>query len=365
MKIKEICELIEQVAPLSYQEDYDNAGLMIGNKETEVSKILLALDTTEKVIDEAIALKCNLIVAHHPIIFKGLKKINGKNEIEKVVIKAIKHDIAIYVAHTNLDNVLKHGVSTKFAQKLNLVNCKILAPKSNLLVKLNINVPNSHVEQIKNVLFENGAGQIGNYSECSFGVEGSATFKGGEGTNPFIGDSMKREHVSEIKLEFITPAHLVSSLLSKAKAAHPYEEMAYEIVPLSNELEEVGSGVIGDLPDEMTAEAFLGHLKISMNLEMIKFTNFDKPIKKVAVCGGSGSFLTSVAFRNQADVFVTADFKYHDFFDAENKLMLCDIGHFESEISTLEIFYEIITEKFINFAVIFCKTNTNPVKYFK
>jgi putative NIF3 family GTP cyclohydrolase 1 type 2 len=176
---------------------------------------------------------------------------------------------------------------------------------------------------------------------------------------------MKREHVSEVKLEFITPAHLVSSLLSKAKAAHPYEEMAYEIVPLSNELQEVGSGVIGDLPDEMTAETFLGHLKTSMNLEMIKFTNFDKPIKKVAVCGGSGSFLTSVAIRNQADVFVTADFKYHDFFDAENKLMLCDIGHYESEISTLEIFYEIIKEKFINFAVIFCNTNTNPVKYFK
>lgn len=365
MKVKAIAELIESIAPLAYQESYDNAGLLTGSPEMEVQGILLALDTTEEVVDDAIRQHCNMIVAHHPIVFKGLKSLTGKSHIERAIIKAIKHDIAIYVAHTNLDNVLKNGVNEKFAKKLNLSNLNIMSPKSGLLSKVFIYVPDSHLSILKNSLFEAGAGEIANYSECSFAVTGTGTFKPSVDANPFEGQVGERSEVAEYKLEVLVETDKISKVLSAARAVHPYEEMAYEVVVLSNQHQEIGSGVVGELPEAMPAADFLNYLKHQMNLEVVRHTAWDQPIKRVAVCGGSGSFLIGTAARLKVDAYITADVKYHEFFEVENRYMLCDIGHYESEISTLEIFYEAITEKFPNFAVIFCSISTNPIQYYK
>jgi len=365
MKIREIAQLIEQIAPPVYQESYDNCGLITGSFDTEVKAILLALDTTEEVIDEAIAKGCNLIVAHHPIIFKGLKKLNGKNYVERAIIKAIKNDIAIYAAHTNLDNVLQHGVNQKFAKKLGINNLSILMPKDDLLAKFFVYVPESHIDIIKNAMFEAGAGKIAEYSECSFTVEGIGTFKPSDNAHPFEGEANKRSEVTEKKIEVILPIHLINDVIKAAKHAHPYEEMAYEVVALKNTHQEVGSGVVGEFEKAMSYSDFLKLLKNSFNLEVVKHSKWEKDIKRVAVCGGVGSFLIQQAASAKVDAYVTSDVKYHEFFDVENRYMLCDIGHFESEISTLDIFYEIITEKFPNFAVIFCSITTNPIQYYK
>ena len=365
MQVKDICKAIESIAPLFYQEDYDNAGLIIGNPEQEVTQILLCLDSTEAVIDEAISKGCNLVVAHHPLIFKGLKKINGKNDVERTVIKAIENKIAIYAAHTNLDNVLSQGVNQKFAQKLGLKNVKILQEKANQLVKIVFYTPSEALESLKEVMFLAGAGQIGQYSECSFATQGLGTFKPETGANPALGEIGVRNQENEFKVEAIAPSYIANKVVSELKKAHPYEEMAYEIIPLSNQNQGIGAGVLGELEIAMKPSDFLNFVKKSLNLEVIKHTSFDKEIKKVALCGGSGSFLLNSAMRSNADVYITADVKYHEFFDAIGTLMFCDIGHYESEISTLELFYEEIQDKFPNFAVHFCETSTNPIHYHK
>lgn len=365
MQVKDICKALESIAPLFYQEDYDNAGLIIGNPEQEVTQILLCLDSTEAVLDEAIAKGCNLIVAHHPLIFKGMKKINGKNDVERTVIKAIENKIAIYAAHTNLDNVLHQGVNQKFAQKLGLKNLRILQEKSNQLVKIVFYTPGTSLEKLKEVLFTAGAGHIGQYSECSFTSQGRGTFKPEIGANPTQGKIGSREEEDEYKVESIAPGFIANKVVSELKKSHPYEEMAYEIIPLSNNDQGIGAGVIGELENSMKSDDFLNFLKKSLNLEVIKYTSFDKEIKKVALCGGSGSFLLNSAIRSNADVYITSDVKYHEFFDAIGNLMFCDIGHYESEISTLELFYEEIQDKFPNFAVHFCETSTNPIHYHK
>ncbi len=365
MLVKDIVQIFEQIAPGQYQESYDNSGLITGSPEMEVKAIMLSLDTTEAVIDQAIQQGCNMIVAHHPIVFKGLKRFNGNNYVERAVIKAIKHDIAILAVHTNLDNVLQDGVNQKIASKLGLANTRILAPKSGILSKLFVYVPAAHLEPVREALFNAGAGQIGQYSECSFASEGQGTFKPGTTAQPYSGERGIRERADEIKLEVLLPAYLSSKVIAAMRDAHPYEEVAYELVSLNNEHQEIGSGVIGELPEAMTKKAFLEYLKKNLNLEIIRHTIGGSSIKKVAVCGGSGSFLISNAMRSGADAYVTADVKYHEFFDAEERLLLCDVGHYESEISTLEIFSDKIKEKFPNFAVIFCSISTNPIQYFK
>jgi dinuclear metal center YbgI/SA1388 family protein len=365
MKLKAITDIIESIAPLSYQESYDNAGLLTGHKEMELTGVLLALDTTEEVVDDAIRNNCNLIVAHHPIIFKGLKSLTGKNYVERAIIKAIKHDIAIYAAHTNLDNVLSNGVNEKFAKKLGIRNLRILSPKTGLLCKVFVYVPDNQLSVVQNAMFEAGAGKIAEYAECSFTTEGTGTFKPSDKAQPFEGVKGERSTVAEKKLEVLVEMDKVNSVIQAAKAVHPYEEMAYEVIALQNAHQMIGSGVVGELEEVMPANEFLAHLKKEMNLELIKHTNWDKPIKKVAVCGGVGSFLIQAAAREGVDAYITADVKYHEFFDVENRYMLCDIGHYESEISTLEIFYEAINKKFLNFAVIFCSISTNPIQYYK
>lgn len=365
MQVKAIVDLFEHIAPGVYQESYDNSGLITGYPDMEVTAIMLALDTTEEVVDEAISKGCNMIVAHHPIVFKGLKRFNGNNYVERTVIKAIKNNIAILAVHTNLDNVFRNGVNQKLASKLGLKDQQILAPKSGSLCKFFVYVPETHLETVKSAIFETGAGHIGNYTECSFTTIGEGTYKPIDDAKPYSGENGIRSQLNEYKLEVILPIHIGSKVLKAVKTVHPYEEVAYEIYPLNNVHQEIGSGVIGNLPETMEKQAFLEYLKKALNLEIIRYTSGKEQISKVAVCGGSGSFLISDAKRSGADAYVTADVKYHEFFDAENRLLLCDVGHYESEISTLEIFYEKIKEKFPNFAVIFCSISTNPIQYFK
>jgi dinuclear metal center YbgI/SA1388 family protein len=361
--IKQVIQYLEQLAPPVYQESYDNCGLLTGSADWELTKILVTLDCTEVVVDEAIAKGCNLIVAHHPIIFGGLKKLNGKNYVERTVIKAIKNDVAIYAIHTNLDNV-QHGVNAKICEKLGLTNTKILVPKTNTLKKVSVFVPQTHLQVVQEAMFSAGAGNIGNYSECSFYSTGMGTFKGNEQSNAFVGESGKQHQEPEYKLEVLVDDAQLTQVITAMIAAHPYEEVAYDVYAILNTNVTIGSGMIGELPEALTVEAFLKHLKGAMNLQVIRFTPFNKTVKRVAVCGGSGSFLLKNAIGAQADAFVTGDFKYHEFFDAENRLMIADIGHYESEIFTINLLADEILKKFPTFAVILSEINTNPINYY-
>jgi dinuclear metal center YbgI/SA1388 family protein len=364
MNLNEIIFEIEKFAPLSYQESYDNCGLLIGNNNAEITGAILTLDCVEETINEAIRKKCNLIIAHHPIIFGGIKKITGSNYVERTIIKAIQNNIAIYVCHTNLDNVL-HGVNKKIANKLDLINTSILAPKKTILKKIVTFVPNTHLEIVRNNLFNAGAGNIGNYDSCSFSIEGIGSFKGNENSNPFVGEKEKLSLEKETRIELIFEAINETKIITALKQNHPYEEVAYDIYLLENEYQNVGSGMVGYLKNPMPEKEFLELLKQVFKLKSIKHTCFlNKPIQKIALCGGSGKFLLKNAISSKSDVYISSDFKYHEFFDAENKILVADIGHYESEQFTPEIFYEIISKKFPNFASYLTETNTNPVNYF-
>jgi len=364
MKIKHIIQELEQQAPLVFQESYDNAGLIAGSADWDCSGVLCTLDATLEVLQEAKDKQCNLVVAHHPILFKGINKINGKNYVEQAIIYAIKHDIAIYAIHTNLDNVL-HGVNSTIAQKLALTHTRILDPKRNQLVKLVTFVPITHAETVQQALFNAGAGQIGAYSECSFSAEGMGTFKGSEQSNPTIGIKGIRETTPETRMEVILPGYLQKQVHAALINAHPYEEVAYDFIPLLNEHQLIGSGIIGELANEMSEMDFLTLLKGRFNLSVIKHTPLlGKNIRKIAVCGGAGSFLISKALQAGADFFISSDIKYHEFFDAENRMVIADIGHWESEQFTTELLFSYLTTKFPNFAVLKTAIHTNPVRYF-
>jgi len=364
MELKHIIAELEKLAPLSLQESYDNGGLLTGNREQFISGALLCLDCTEAVINDAIEKKCNLIIAHHPIIFSGLKKITGSNYVERTIIKAIQHNIAIYACHTNLDN-LKEGVNHKIAQKIGLLNCKILSPKKYTQKKLVTFVPTANLEVISNKLFEAGAGQIGNYSHCSFFVDGVGSFKGNVHSNPFVGDKETLHLEKEIRLEVIFDAFKQGEIISALKQAHPYEEVAFDVFNLENTNESIGSGLVGELEIPMPEIDFLNHLKTVFNLKSLKHTSLlNKDVKKIAICGGSGSFLLKNAINCKSDIYISSDFKYHEFFDAENQILIADIGHYESEQFTPEIFYEVISNKFPTFALYLTEVNTNPVNYF-
>ncbi len=364
MKIQDITSFLETVAPPYLQESYDNAGLLTGNPGWECTGIIVALDTMEEVVQEAIEKKCNLIVAHHPIIFSGLKKITGKNYVEKTIIKAIKNDIAIYAIHTNLDNVMT-GVNGKIADMLGLIDRQILQPKNNLLKKLVTFAPVAEAEKVRAAVFSAGAGHIGNYSECSFNAQGEGTFKPEAGTTPFAGKQGERHTEAEIKIEVIFPVWFESKILNAMLSAHPYEEVAYDIIALDNAYAQTGSGMVGDLPKPVNEEEFLGQLQKIFNLSVIKHTSLTgKMVKKVALCGGAGSFLIGAAIRSDADFYITSDIKYHEFFEANSQLVIADIGHYESEQYSVDLLFEVLREKFLNFAVLKTGVNTNPVHYF-
>lgn len=363
VRISDITEYLEQTAPLSLQEEYDNAGLLTGNKNQELKGILISLDTTEDVINEAIRLGYNLIISHHPIIFRGLKKITGSNYVERVIIKAIKNDIALYAIHTNLDNI-KNGVNKKIADKLGLSNVRILNPKASGLFKLVTFVPKDNVLDVLNAMHDAGAGVIGDYDHCSFRTQGTGRFKPNENANPHIGERNEIEEVEEERIELIYPEHTGPKVLASLRASHPYEEVAYYIHKLENKAEYFGSGLIGHLETPLNMEKFLLILKKKFNLEQVKYTPIQaRMIKKIAVCGGSGSFLIKAAKNAGADAFISADIKYHEYFDAEGKILIADIGHYESEVFTKELIFELLKKKFSNIALQLSEVNTNPINY--
>ncbi len=363
MKIKELLSYLEEMVPLNYQESYDNCGLITGDKENDIKGVLLCLDSTEEVLKEAVKLGCNVVIAHHPILFSGIKKLTGKTYAERAIIYAIKNGLCIYAMHTNLDNI-RSGVNNKIAQKIGLKNLRILSPKEDLLRKLVTFCPVKKADEIRSALFASGAGKIGHYDECSFNTEGVGTFRAGENTNPHVGAKHSRHHEKEERIEVVYPSHIENKLIQSVLKAHPYEEVAYDIYPLQMAHPQVGSGMVGELDKSLNEKDFLALLKKNMKLKAIRYTPLTgKKVKKVAICGGSGSFLLPDAIRAGADAFVTADFKYHQFFDAEGLILIADIGHYESEQFTPEIVLELLKEKFTTFAARISKTNTNPVNY--
>ncbi|ARV07798.1 Nif3-like dinuclear metal center hexameric protein [Polaribacter sp. SA4-10] len=363
MIIKDITNYIEELAPLSYAEDFDNVGLLVGNYQTEITNILVTLDTLEETVDEAIAKNCNLIISFHPIIFGGLKKLNGNSYVERTVLKAIKNDIAIYATHTALDNS-KNGVSAKMSEVLGLENTKILIPKKGIIKKLTTFVPSTKAADLRNSLFEAGAGNIGNYDQCSFNIEGRGTYRGNENSNPVIGEKGKIHTEKETRISIVFESKNEAKILKSLHDNHPYEEVAYEIITTENIHQNIGMGMIGELPTAMEEKEFLLFLKQTMNTECVRYSELiHNKIKKVAVLGGSGSFAISNAIRAGADAYVSADFKYHEFFKAENSILLADIGHYESEQFTKNLLVDYLTKKFTNFAVILSEKSTNPIYY--
>ncbi len=361
--IQDLADYLEQIAPLDLQESYDNSGLIIGNTNWIIKNVLVALDVTEPVIDEAIELGCNVIVSHHPLIFKGLKRISDQNHLDRGLIKAIKNDIAIYAIHTNYDNVL-HGVNAMIAEKIGLENCSILDPKRKMLKKLYTFIPVAHYDKVSKAVFEAGAGHIGNYSETGFSSAGTGSFKGNEASNPAYGKKGMLEKVEEIKFETIFPANIERKVISALLKAHPYEEVAFDILSLDNAYSKVGSGMVGSLKKPMEEMAFLKMLKKVLGTGAVRYTPLrGKPVQKVAICGGAGRFLLNNAIAAGADVFVSADFKYHDFFDADNKIVVADVGHYESEQFTRDLLAKEIRQKFPIIAALISKVNTNPIKY--
>lgn len=363
MKISDLTSYLQTVAPLALQEEYDNAGLLLGDPYWECAGVLCTLDVTEEVINEAVIKKCNCIVAHHPLIFRGLKRITGSNDVEKTIIAAIKNNIAVYAAHTNLDNVII-GVNGKIADKLGLTNRKVLEPKTSVLQKLYTFVPAADLDKVRDALFAAGAGDISQYSECSFTHPGTGTFKPGVGTDPYSGTIGVRQHEKEVKLEVILPSYKKNIVLQALFQSHPYEEVAYDLINLANEHTGTGSGIIGDI-EPVEDYTFLNFLYTQFNNGAIRHTAAKgKRISRVAVCGGAGSFLIAKALSAGADAFITGDIKYHEFFGAEGRMLLCDIGHYESEQFTTDLFIELLLHKFPTFAVLKSEVRTNPVHYF-
>ncbi len=364
MNISDVISHLESLAHPSLQEHYDNAGLITGSPGWACTGILVSLDATEAVIEEARQKNCNLVVAHHPIVFGGLKKLNGSNYVEKAVIAAIKKDVAIYAIHTNLDNV-HNGVNGMIAAKLGLADCSVLQPKAGTLRKLFTFVPLEQAAQVREAIFAAGGGHIGHYGECSFSVAGTGTFKGGAGTNPFVGEPGRPHEEPEIKIEVIFPAWLQKAVITAMVTAHPYEEVAYDVVALENTHPGIGSGIIGQLPAPLGEKAVLQQLRQVFNVPVVRHTPLTgQPVSRVAVCGGAGSFLISRALAAGAQLFVTADVKYHEFFDANDRMVVADIGHYESEQFTIDLLVAVLREKFLTFATLKTGVHTNPVHYF-
>lgn len=363
MKIREILHIIEQLAPIPLQESFDNSGVQIGDVNQEAKGAILCIDVTESVVDEAISMGCNLIISHHPLAFRAFKSLTGKNYVERCMIKACKHDIVVYAAHTNLDNAMQ-GINKYLADMLNLQHVRILDPQKNKLIKLITFVPCTHAELVRNSLFNAGAGHIGNYDNCSYNTAGEGTFRAGENTNPFIGRANEIHTENEIRIEVILPDYKLSEVKRALIAVHPYEEPAYDIYNLANVWEGAGSGVVGTLPEEMEEEDFLYLLKDTFHLKSIQHSPIrGKTIRDVALCSGSGAFLIPKAISYGADVFITGEAKYNDFYDVEDKLLLAVIGHYESEIFTKNIFFDIISKKYPTFALYMSGFDANPVNY--
>jgi dinuclear metal center YbgI/SA1388 family protein len=363
MKLAEIIAAFESFAPLYCQESYDNTGLAFGHTDSEITAALLCIDVTEAVLEEAIAAGANLVISHHPVIFPNLKRLTGSSHAERVLLKAIRNNIALYSAHTNLDNVFE-GVNQKICQKLGLHNTRVLSPAQHMLRKLVTFVPQSHADKVRTALFNAGAGHIGKYDSCSFNMAGKGSFRASANAKPFTGEIGKLHFEEETRIETIFPVFLRSTLIDALMEVHPYEEVAYDIFPLDNEYAFSGAGMIGELKDRAATMDFLKQVKEAFGCQVLRYTPVTcDTVQKIAVCGGSGSMLIPRAVSAGADLFITGDIRYHQFFETEGRLILVDIGHYESERFTIEIFYEILKKKLPNFAVHFSSINTSPINY--
>ena len=364
MKLSEIISVIESFAPLAYQENYDNSGLILGDSSMKINKALITIDVTEEVVDEAIDVGANLIISHHPVIFNAIKKITGNSCSERIIIKAIKKNLALYSAHTNIDNI-REGVNLKICQKLGLSKTVILHPVQGELRKIVTFVPLSHADNVRTALFNSGAGHIGNYEQCSYNLEGFGTFKGSENTNPYAGERGKLHFEKEVRIESVFPKVIQTRVISALLDVHPYEEVAYDIYPLENDYYKAGQGMIGELDKAIDEPTFLREIKSIFNSKVIRHSRLrNKNIKKVAVCGGSGSHLIKYAIDAGADIFITGDIKYHQFFDASDNIIIADVGHYESEQFTKEIFYDLLMKNLPKFALHLSALNSNPINYY-
>lgn len=364
MKVADVIAVLEDLAPKSSQESYDNAGLLVGDKNQTITSVMICLDCTEDVVADAIKKGCNLIIAHHPVIFKGLKSLTGANYVERTILSCIKNTISLYAIHTNLDNYDK-GVNFEIGNRIGLKNMQVLEPKKDVLYKLVVFIPSDSLEKVSSALFSAGAGKIGDYEECHFYASGTGTFKPVNDANPTSGKLNEVSKVEEFKAEYLVSSHRLQSVIKAMHAAHPYEEVAHDIIALANKNQTEGSGMVGELETEIDEIEFLSMLKQTFKCGAIRHTPLlNKKIKKVAFCGGSGSFLLAKAKAVKADIFITGDFKYHEFFDAENQILIADIGHYESEQFTSNLIADILKKKFTTFAVQLTGVNTNPINYF-
>ncbi len=363
MIIKEITDVLEVLAPLENAENFDNVGLLVGDATTEVTGILITLDTLESVVDEAVAKGCNLIVSFHPIIFKGLQRLNGTTYVERAVIKAIKNNIAIYSMHTALDNS-PLGVNYAICRALDIEDPGILIASQDAIKKLTTYVPEADAEQLQNALFDAGAGKMGNYSHCGFTVEGSGSFMPGSKANPTKGKKGEIHYEKEAQIHMTFPKSAEKRVLKALFDHHPYEEVAYEVYALENRHQHQGMGMIGNLSKPMTEEDFIIYIKDRMHTPVVRHSNLlGRKVQKVAVLGGSGAFAIAAARNSGADVFVTSDIKYHQFFEAEENILLLDIGHFESEQFTKNLLADYLKKKIPNFAISLSEVRTNPINY--
>ena len=363
-RIQQIIDFLEQIAPPALQEDYDNSGLLVGEPHKEVERVLVSLDVTEEVVAEAVAAGAGLIVSHHPIVFRPLKRITGRNEVERTVMAALRAGIGLYAIHTNLDNVA-HGVNAMMCRKLGLQGMRVLRPANGTLAKVVTFVPHDHAEAVREAMFSAGGGRIGAYDACSFSHIGEGTFRAGEGANPFVGQPGVHHRESETRLEMVVERWNVRRVISAMKKAHPYEEVAHDVVMLDNPHPTAGSGGIGAFDEPIGWNAFVELVKSAFGAPAIRHTAPPKgDIKTVAVCGGTGSFLLPDAIRNGADVFLSSDFKYHEFFGTEGRITIADIGHAEAEGGISQWLVDQLAEfklGFPNFAVLLSEVRTNPI----
>ncbi len=363
LKLYELTDVIEAIAPVQTQESYDNSGLIVGNKLDTITGALITLDITEEIINEAVQLGYNLIISHHPIIFKPIKRLNGNSTTERCIIFAIKHGIALYAAHTNLDNSI-NGVNSIFAEKLKINNTRILQPLKGILRKLVVYVPASHQQEVRDALFKSGAGVIGNYDSCSFNAQGQGTFKAKEGSDPFVGKQGELHMESEIRIETILPFWQEEKVIRAILDVHPYEEVAWDSYNLNNEHQQIGAGIYGQLQKPMNETDFLSNIKNVLGIPFLKHSPLlHKDILKVGICGGSGNFLLQDAINHHCDAFITGELKYHDYFMADNKILLIEAGHYETEQFSKELLYRVLKENFTTFALQISRISSNPVNY--
>jgi dinuclear metal center YbgI/SA1388 family protein len=365
MKLHALIRVMEEFAPLDFQEEYDNSGLLVGDPQMNIHGVMICLDFSLTVIAEAVSRQCNLVISHHPVMFRGIKKIIRGNKDSDIIREAIINNVALYAMHTNLDNSA-NGLNRLLSRRLGLENPAILLPRKNMLLKLATFCPIDHADKVRMAMFDAGAGQIGNYDWCSYNVEGKGTFRASGDARPFVGEPNSLHIENEIRVEVILPAYLETNIVKALKDAHPYEEVAYDIYPLRNHFPKAGSGMYGMLPARMAEEEFLWRVKTIVDLPVLRHSRFTgKPVQSVAICSGSGGFLINDVLRYKIDAFLTGDLRYHDFSTADGSLLLVDIGHFESECIIKELISELLIEKFPTFAVLISENEKNPVNYFK